>query len=173
MQGGCVVGELFAAGVTTLDILVIYVFLQVRGRKIVLVLWTALLNMLFPLLGFYLGELSTALFADWSVLLSGLLLSLIGLHMLLQDESNQAKVLAIHPAVIALFVSLDAFSVSVTFGMLQLNKLIFILASGVFSFIFSLVALYFQMKLGVRSGKRIRQFAGLSLVIIGVVSSIH
>lgn len=173
MQGGFVVGELFVAGVTTLDIIIIYVFLQVRGRKIVLALWTALLNMLLPLLGFYLGELSTEFFAGWSVLLSGILLSLIGLHMFLQDSDDQTKILAIHPAVIALFVSMDAFSVSVTLGMLQLNKLVFILASGVFSFVFSLAALYFQKKLGVRSGKRIRQFAGVSLFILGIVSSIQ
>ena len=58
-------GELFVAGITTLDILVIYVFLKVQGRKVVLACWTALLNMLLPFLGFLLGEFSTALFADW------------------------------------------------------------------------------------------------------------
>lgn len=173
MRGGFIVGELFAAGVTTLDILIIYVFLQVRGRRVVLALWTALLNMVLPLLGFFLGELSTELFADWSILLSGILLSLIGLHMLLQDSNDQTKMLAIPPAVVALFVSIDAFSVSVTFGMLQLNKYMFIIASGVFSFVFSLAALYFQKKLGVQNGKRIRQFAGISLLVIGIVSSIH
>lgn len=166
-------GELFVAGITTLDILVIYVFLRVRGRKIILVMWTALLNMVLPFIGFLLGEFTTAFFADWSVLLSSLLLGLIGLHMLLEDSDEQAKFLAIHPALIALVVSIDAFTVSVTFGMLQLNKMIFILSSGFFSFLFALIALYFQRKLRIKSGKRIRQFAGLSLLVIAVLSFIH
>lgn len=166
-------GELFVAGITTLDILVIYVFLKVQGRKVVLACWTALLNMLLPFLGFLLGEFSTALFADWSILLSSLLLGLIGLHMLLEDANEQAKFLMIHPSLIAFIVSIDAFTVSVTFGMLQLNKAIFIISSGIFSFIFALIALYFQKKLKITNGKRIRQFAGVSLIVIGVLSFIH
>ncbi len=173
MQGGFSLGEFFVAGITTLDILVIYVFLQVRGRKIILAFWTAFLNMLLPFIGFLLGELSTTFFAEWSVLLSGILLGLIGLHMLLQDDGEQTKMLMIPPAWLAFVVSIDAFSVSVTFGMLQLNRFVFIIASGLFSFLFSLIALYFQKKLRIKSGKRIRQFAGLSLLVIGIFSSIH
>lgn len=165
--------ELLVAGVTTLDILVIYVFIQARGRKVMLALWTAFLNLLLPLLGFLLGELSTTFFTDWSILLSGILLSLIGLHMLLQSSEEQTKFLAIHPALIAFVVSLDAFSVSVTLGMLQLNKFIFIIASCVLAFVFSLVALYFQHKLGIKNGERIRKFAGFTLLVIGILSTMR
>lgn len=173
MQGGFCMEELIAAAVTTIDIFVVYVFLQVRRRKMLFVFWTAFLNCLLPFLGFMLGELSTVLFADWSILLSGILLSLIGLHMLLQEDDDHSKMLTVPPALIALIVSIDAFSVSVTLGMLQLNRLLFILASGIFSFVFALVALYFQKKLRITSGKRVRQFAGLSLFVIGVLSSFH
>lgn len=173
MQGGFTVAELFAAGITTLDIIVVYVLLRVRGRRLVLALWTAILNMVLPLVGFMMGEFSTAIFADWSRLLSGVLLSLIGLHMLLQDNDDQPTILKVHPALIALLVSVDAFSVSVTFGMMQLNKLLFIAASGFFALFFSLAALYFQKKLGIKSGKRIRQFAGVSLLIMGILSCIR
>lgn len=173
MQGGFTLGELFAAAVTTLDIFVIYILLQVKGRKIILALWTAFLNMLLPLIGFILGEFSTLIFADWSMLLSGVLLGLIGLHMLLEDADEPAKLLNVHPFFIALLVSLDAFSVSVSFGMLQMNKFLFVVASGIFSLFFSLVALYFQKKLSVKSSRGIRQFAGASLIIIGILSWIY
>lgn len=166
-------GELFAAAVTTLDIFVIYVLLQVKGRKIILALWTSFLNMLLPLIGFILGEFSALIFADWSMLLSGVLLSLIGLHMLLEAADEPAKLLSIHPAFLALLVSLDAFSVSVTFGMLQMNKFLFVVASGMFALFFSLVALYFQKKLSVKSSRGVRQFAGVILIIIGIISCIH
>lgn len=173
MQGGFLLGELFAAAVTTLDIFVIYVLLKVQGRKIVLALWTAFLNMLLPLIGFILGEFSTLLFADWSMVLSGVLLSLIGLHMLLEDADEPNKFLNVHPSLLALLVSLDAFSVSVTFGMLQMNKLLFVVASGIFSLFFALVALYFQKKLSVKNGRKIRQFAGVVLLVMGILSSIR
>lgn len=166
-------GELFVAGVTTLDILVIYVLLQVRGRKIIFALWTAFLNMLLPLLGFMMGEFTTMIFADWSALLSGLLLGLIGLHMLLEDVDEPSKMLKISPVFLAFVVSIDAFSVSVTLGMLQFNKFIFVIASGIFSLVFSLVALYFQKKLDIKKGKRIRQFAGLVLLAIGIYSCVY
>lgn len=166
-------GELFVAGVTTLDILVIYVLLQVRGRKIIFALWTAFLNMLLPLLGFMMGEFTTIIFADWSVLLSGLLLGLIGLHMLLEDVDEPSKMLKVSPVFLAFIVSIDAFSVSVTLGMLQFNKLLFVIASGAFSLVFSLIALYFQKKLNINKGKRIRQFAGIVLIIIGIYSCFY
>lgn len=165
--------ELFAAAVTTLDIFVIYVLLQVKGRKIILALWTGLLNMLLPLIGFMMGELSTLIFADWSMVLSGVILSLIGLHMLLEDTDEPNKLLNVHPSLLALLVSLDAFSVSVTFGMLQMNKLLFVVASGMFSLCFALVALYFQKKLSVKGGKRIRRFAGVALLVMGILSSVR
>lgn len=173
MRGGFLLSELFAAGVTTIDILVVYVLLQVKGRKITLALWTAILNMLLPLIGFMMGEFSTIFFADWSMLLSGVLLALIGLHMLLEKADEPSKVFNLHPAILAFIVSIDAFSVSVTFGMLQLNKFIFITASGIFSFTFALVALYFQRKLNAKVGQRIQQFAGISLLVMGILSCIH
>lgn len=166
-------GELFIAGVTTLDILVIYVLIRVRGRKIVFACWTAFLNMLLPLLGFMMGELTTIIFSDWSTLLSGLLLGLIGLHMLLEDVDAPSKMLKVPPIFLALIVSIDAFSVSVTLGMLQFNKFIFVIASGIFSLFFSLVALYFQKKLNIKKGKRIRQFAGLALLVMGAYACVY
>lgn len=166
-------GELFVAAVTTLDILVIYVLLEVRGRKILFALWTALLNMLLPFVGFMMGEFTMLIFSDWSMLLSGVLLALIGLHMLLEDVEGPSKMIQIPPVFLAFVVSIDAFSVSVTLGMLQFNKWLFIFASGVFSLVFSLVALYFQKKLNIRKGKRIRYFAGFVLIVMGIYSCVY
>lgn len=166
-------GELFVAGVTTIDILVIYVLLDVHGRKIIFALWTAILNMFLPLIGFLLGEFTTLIFAEWSMLLSGLLLGLIGLHMLLEEVDEPTKMIKIPPVFLAFVVSIDAFTVSVTLGMLQFNKVLFILASGIFALIFSLIALYFQKKLNMWKGKRIRQFAGVVLILMGIYSCIY
>ena len=170
MWGGFRVGEVFAAGITTLDIVVIFVFLQVKGRRLALVLWTTLFNIILPFLGFLTGEFSTYLFSEWSTLLSGVLLGLIGLHMLLYENNERPVSMKIHPAFLALIVSVDAFSVSVSFGMLHFNKILFITASGTFAFIFSVAALHFKNQLRIKDGRRLRQFAGVSLLIMGILS---
>ena len=172
-RGGFKVEELFAASITTLDIIVVYALLQVREGRFVLALWTALLNMVLPFLGFLTGEFSAFFFAGWSTLLSGVLLGLIGLHMILQDDEVKSSTMKLHPAIIALAVSVDSFSVSVSFGMLHLNKILFILASGIFSLIFAYVALRFKGPFGMNGGRRLRQFAGLALLVMGVLSCIR
>ena len=74
------------------------------------------------------------------------------------------------PSIIALAVSVDTFSVSVSFGMLHMDKIIFIMASGIFTFIFSYAALGLKGHLGVKNGKVLRRIAGLALLIIGIMS---
>ncbi len=162
--------ELIAAGITSIDVVVVFAFLQVKEGKFALALWTALLNMAFPFLGFATGEFTSHLFADWSSLLSGLILALIGIHMLLQDEDPGSGGKQLPPAFIALAVSIDTFSVSVSFGMLHLDKTLFILASGIFSFFLSYIALVFKEKMGLGDGKIVRRLAGLALLIMGVMS---
>lgn len=169
-QGGFNLLELFAAVITTIDIIIVYAFLHVRKGKLILALWTSILNMVFPLIGFFAGQFSAHLFTAWSSLLSGLLLALIGIHILLQDDDIPALRKQLHPFIIALAVSLDTFSVSVSFGMLQMNKTLFIAASGLFSLIFSYGTLVFKSKLGRENGKVLRLIAGTSLLVMGVMS---
>lgn len=164
--------EFFAAGITTLDIVVIYTFLQVKGRRLSLVLWTTLFNSVLPFLGFLTGEFSTRFFMEWSTLLSGVLLGLIGLHMLLHEEGQDEVPMKIHPILLAFVVSIDAFSVSVSFGMLHFNKIVFVMASGGYAFLFSIIALHFKNYLPIKDGRRLRQFAGVSLLFMGILSCI-
>lgn len=170
IRGGFILEELFIAGITSLDVIAVYTFLQVKEGKFVLALWTSFLNMLFPFLGFVTGEFSSHLFWGWSTLISGVLLSLIGIHMLLQDEDVEQSARGLHPILIALAVSVDTFSVSVSFGMLHMNKLIFIVSSGLFTLFLSYMALRYKGKLYVKNGKLIRRIAGTILLIMGVMS---
>ena len=162
--------EVFVAGITTLDVLVIYSFLHINKGRFVLVLWTSLLNMVFPFLGFITGELSAHIFTVWSSILSGVMLSLIGIHMLLQDGESSSTGKQLSPFLIAFAVSVDAFSVSVSFGMLHMDKILFIVASGLFTFVFSCAAFLLKGHLGLKNGKALRLIAGFALLIIGVLS---
>jgi manganese efflux pump family protein len=162
--------ELFAAGITSIDVVAVFAFLQVKKGKFKLALWTSFLNMAFPFLGFATGEFSALFFAEWSSLLSGVLLALIGIHMLLQDDEPGSTGKQLHPFFIALAVSVDTFSVSVSFGMLQLDKTLFIIASGLFAFFLSYTSLLFKGRLGIENGKFLRRFGGLALLVMGVLS---
>ncbi|MEK5039958.1 manganese efflux pump [Sporosarcina sp. FSL K6-3457] len=162
--------ELFAAGITSIDVVVVFAFLQVKKGKFVLALWTSILNMMFPFIGFWAGDFSAHLFEEWSSLLSGVLLALIGIHMLLQDEESGSVGKQLHPSLIALAVSLDTFSVSVSFGMLHLDKTLFILSSGMLTFFLSYAALVFKGRIGVGDGRLLRRFAGFALLVMGVMS---
>ncbi len=134
-------------------------------------IWTAFLNMVFPFAGFLMGAFSAEIFSAWSHTLSGVLLACIGLHMVLQTEDgNKELIRNIHPFLLAMAVSVDTFSVSVSFGMLQLNKILFILSSGILSFIFACGALYISGGVGMKRGKHLRRLSGIALVVMGVMS---
>ncbi len=173
MWGGLTLEELLVAGITTLDIVVVYALLHVKKKKFTLIFWTVFLNVLLPYLGFLTGEMSSLLFTGWSTLLSSVLLGLIGLHMLLFEEDDKSLPEQFHPALIALAVSIDAFSISVSFGMLHMNKLLFITASGLFALVLSYVALSYKKFLKVKDGKVLRRIAGLALICIAVLSWLH
>lgn len=161
--------EIIAAGVTTIDILVIYTLLHVRKRKWLIALWTAFLNVAFPLLGFMAGELSAQLFSEWSGILSSVLLGLIGLHMILQEEDPSASKVT-GPLLIAVAVSLDSFSVSMSFGLMHLNKWLFIVSTGLMSLVLSYFALRANLTITPRYRTTLRKIAGLILIGMGILS---
>ncbi|PIC80067.1 hypothetical protein CSV75_08865 [Sporosarcina sp. P18a] len=172
-EGAYFLIEIIAAIVTTIDILIVYTFLQLRRGRLMILLWTTILNMLLPLIGFYAGEWAMIYFAGWGHALSSVLLSLIGLHILLSDSDEPSVVNKISPFFLALIVSVDAFGVSVTFGMMQLNKWLFIFVSGFFSFTFSAIALLSAGRLRVINGTFIRRLAGIVFICMGVLSFIY
>lgn len=164
--------EIIAAAITTIDLFVIYLVLNVKGRRMVLVLWTTGLNIILPFIGYYIGQWSIYLFYDWASLLSGFLLCLIGIHMLLEQDGDFQSIQR-YPLYLACLVSLDALSVSITFGMLQLQKSLFILASGGFSFVFSIAALYFRQKLTFFRKLPMTSIAGIVLIVLGILAMMN
>lgn len=165
--------EIIVAAITTIDIFIIYLVVQYKGSRLLLALWTAFLNILIPFTGFFLGEISLFLFHQWTEMLSGFLLSLIGLYMLLEKVENERPLFQIPPIILAFLVSIDAFSVSFTLGMMQFNRTLFMIASGFFAFVISWVALSFQRQLYFIRGKWISRLGGALLLIIGIYSLLN
>lgn len=161
--------EIIAAAITTIDLFVIYLLLNIKARRLVLVLWTTFLNIAFPFIGYLIGEWSTHIFYEWTSILSGFLLCLIGLHMLFEEEED-FRLFQRYPLYLACLVSIDALSVSITFGMLQLQQSLLVTASGLFSFIFSIAALYFRQKLAFFKRYSMTKFAGIILIVLGILA---
>lgn len=103
-------------------------------------------------------------------MLSGALLSLIGLQLLLSARVKEPPNLS--PILLAVTASLDTFSVSVSFGMLQLQKSLFIMSTGITTFIFSYIALSIKRKTPVNLGIMLQVIAGVALLLMGILSII-
>ena len=127
--------------------------------------------MVFPFLGFITGEFSAHIFTVWSSIIIWCNAQFDRLYIcyckMMKVDSTAKQV---SPFLIAFAVSIDAFSVSVSFGMLHMDKILFIVASGLFTFVFSCAASLLKGHLGLKNGKVLRLIAGFALLIIGILS---
>ncbi len=126
---------ILAGILTSVDVIGLFVLIPNVRYRLFLAVWTATLHMLFPLLGFELGSYLVRFLLEWGQWISSILLFSIVLHLLLSSHKNEK--ITISPVLLAVTASLDTFSVSVSFGMLNLEKTIFIISAGLSAFICS------------------------------------
>ena len=74
------------------------------------------------------------------------------------------------PYILAIVASLDTFSVSISFGMLQVEKFIFILSAGIFAFVGVIVAQKIIYKNTVMNRGMIMKLAGGVLLVMGLLT---
>ena len=159
---------ILAGILTSVDVMGLYVLLPTVRYRLLLSVWTASLHMLFPLLGFELGNYIVRFLLDWGQWISSILLFCIGLQLLLFSNKNEKR--TISPILLAVTASLDTFSVSVSFGMLNLEKTIFIMSAGVSAFICSYIALTIARKNERFFGTNLQIFAGIVFIIMSILA---
>ena len=150
------------------DALAVYLVLPNIKRKMLLALWTGLLHMVFPVIGYFIGGVFHEILGDIGSLLSVILLFCIGLQLLLSDPKNPK--FNISPIFLAISVSIDTFSVSLSFGMLKLHIFLFILSAGIGTFVLSYIALSFSNLALKVNQKKLYRFAGIMFILIGLWS---
>ena len=160
--------EIIAGIVTVLDVVALYLLLPSVQQRFALALWTAFLHMLFPVFGFQLGDWAMTLLIGWGQWISGTLLFFIGLQILF--SAHNYYIPTMHPIILAVTASLDTFSVSISFGMLNLNKFTFILTAGIGAFVLSYVSLCIARKTFSFRGKIVNYLSGLSLIVLGIIT---
>lgn len=160
--------EILAGVLMSVDVLILFSLVSYRKQVFTLAAWVAALHMLFPLIGYYAGIIVQNYLQHASPYLSGVLLSLLGLQMILTQSPKQAPLLS--PFLLAIVASVDTFSVSISFGMLKVEKFIFILSSGIFSFLAVFIAQNIIYKYAIMNRAFIMRFAGLILLIMGILT---
>ena len=153
---------ILAGILTSVDVIGLYVLLPNVRYRLFLSLWTAALHMLFPLLGFELGSYLVRFLLEWGQWISSILLFCIGMHLLLFSH--------ISPVLLAVTASLDTFSVSVSFGMLNLEKTIFIMSAGLSALICAYGSLVIARRSQVFFGNKIQIIAGIIFIIMSILA---
>lgn len=150
------------------DVVAIYVLMSNIKSKLLLALWTSFCHMLFPFIGFFIGEWISKFIIEWASLLSASLLFCLGLQMLIFSKNKEFP--AITLPILAIFVSLDTFSVSLSFGMLHLQRNLFIISAGIATFVMSYAALLLSYKLKFLNSVLLNWLAGMTLIVMGILS---
>lgn len=165
-DGGMALQEIIVGIILALDVVALYILLPAVSQRFLLSVWTAFWHMLFPLLGFKLGSWVSIFMAEWASYLSAILLFCIALQLLLSSKNQHVPQLAL--PILAIMASIDSFSASVSFGMLNLEKYLFILSAGFGTFLLSYIALIVA-KTSIFNSQIFKMIAGILLLIISVV----
>lgn len=162
--------EILAGALMSVDVLILFSLVPYRKQVFTLAAWVASLHMLFPLIGYYAGALVQSYLQYASPYLSGLLLALVGLQMVLARSPKQVPLFS--PYLLAVVASIDTFSVSISFGMLKVEKLLFILSAGIFAYLSVFIAQKIIFKHSFLNQGRglIMKLAGLVLLALGIIT---
>ncbi|TQR18096.1 manganese efflux pump [Psychrobacillus soli] len=160
--------EIVAGALMSVDVLILFSLVLYRKQIFTLAAWVASLHMLFPLIGYYAGAIMQSYLQYASPYLSGFLLSLVGLQMILARSPKQVPLLS--PYLLAVVASIDTFSVSISFGMLRVEKFLFILSSGIFSYLAVFIAQKVIFKHAFLNRGLIMKLAGVAILLIGIIT---
>lgn len=159
--------EIITGVIMSFDVVALYLLTTNVRSKFLLALWTGALHAIFPLIGFHFGELLSGIFLDWTGRISSIVLFFVGLQLLLSAKNNDVPVIPL--SIVAILASFDTFSVSLSFGMLNLQKDVFIISAGVATFIFSYVALHFAQKSTILKSYMFKMSAGMLLIVLSIL----
>lgn len=150
------------------DVVAIYIVMSHVKAKFTLALWTSFCHMLFPFFGFYFGEWIAQFLLGWANIFSSILLFCLGIHLLISSKKQDIPVIPL--PILAIFVSIDTFSVSLSFGMLHLQRNLFIISAGITTFLLSYATLLLSHKLAFLNGVLLNWLAGITLISISILS---
>jgi putative Mn2+ efflux pump MntP len=133
----------------------------------------ALFHIFMPLFGFFMGNYLGLLLGDVASTVGGILLILLGLHMVYSAIRGDAVKSLDYRTIWGLLlfsfmVSIDAFSVGVSLGMVATDLILAVLLFGLFGGGMSIVGLLLGRKIGLWVGGYGEAFGGAILFMFGL-----
>jgi putative Mn2+ efflux pump MntP len=133
----------------------------------------ALFHIVMPLIGFFMGNYVGLLLGGIANTMGGILLVLLGLHMLYSAIKGEDERLLDHRTLwgmllFSLMVSIDAFSVGVSLGMFASDLLLAVLLFGAFGGGMSIIGLMLGRRIGHWVGGYGEAFGGAILFVFGL-----
>lgn len=133
-----------------------------------------LFHIIMPVGGMLAGQLVSGLLGNVATTAAGILLMLLGAHMIYSSLWGEAVISFNHRSswgflVIAFSVSIDAFSVGVTLGMFALNIWVTILLFGFFGAVMSMLGLWLGRSVSSNLGEYGEACGGAILLIFGII----
>jgi putative Mn2+ efflux pump MntP len=134
---------------------------------------TGLFHIIMPLMGMFMGHYVGSLLGHIATLVGGILLTLLGAHMIYSSFRGDAVSSIDHRTVWGLFVfslsvSIDSFSVGVSLGMFATDIILTVLLFGAFGALLSIAGLLLGRHMGSWIGHYGEAFGGIILLAFGL-----
>lgn len=135
---------------------------------------TALFHMIMPLAGIFTGQYVGSLLGDVATTAEGILLVLLGGHMIYSSLRGEAVQSFDHKSfwgllVLSLSVSIDSFSVGITLGMFAANMWMTVLLIGLLGGLMSICGLMLGRKVSGQLGEYGEAIGGGILFVFGIL----
>lgn len=132
-----------------------------------------LFHMLMPIGGMLMGKLMSAVLGEWATLAAGLLLIVLGVHMVINSLKKEETSLFNHHSfwgllLLAFSVSVDSFSVGITLGMFHLPLWLTVLLFGCCGAVMSILGLTLGKRVSHTLGEYGETLGGIILIVFGV-----
>lgn len=130
-------------------------------------------HMLMPIGGMLMGKMMSAVLGEWAVLAAGLLLIMLGIHMIMNSFKKEEAAFFNYRSfwgllLLAFSVSVDSFSVGITLGMFRLPLWLTVILFGCCGAIMAMLGLTVGKRVGHTLGEYGETLGGIILIVFGV-----
>lgn len=155
----------------TFSLSLIYGTLNIsKKNKLFLTFLVGLFHFFLPLFGFIMGKIVLQLMPINPNYLVSIILSFIGIQMIISSfGDDEVNILGLVDYILFAFaVSIDSFSVGITFTFTKSNIFVSSFTFSIFSALFTLIGLFIGNKIGRLTGKLSTFFGGIILIVVGL-----
>lgn len=132
-----------------------------------------LFHILMPIGGMLMGKMMSVVLGEWATVAAGVLLIVLGLHMIIHSLKEEETQLFDHRTLwglllLAFSVSVDSFSVGITLGMFRLPIWLTVLLFGCFGALMAMLGLTVGKRVSHSLGDYGETLGGVILVVFGI-----